>query len=265
MAVYPAAVATSSRAPRGSSPRGRGRHLDWPACQNARDLGGLLSADGRRIRWGALVRADVLTRLTAAGHRAVLAHGVRTVVDLRAPGELVRMPSPFANDPEVEYLPVPVQPDHDPEAGRLMDATDDLVEVYRIIVDRYPAGFAAAARAVARARPGGVIVHCHAGKDRTGILVALVLGLLGVPRATMVRDYALTDRRLVRHYAAELAEVAHDPRRHARLRLFQHTRTSTMRGVLDHLTARHGGAAAYLRGGGLGDADAERLRARLLA
>jgi protein-tyrosine phosphatase len=258
-------VATSSLAQRASTPRGKGRHLDWPACQNARDLGGLLTAEGRRVRWGALVRADVLTRLTDAGRRALLAHGVRTVVDLRAPRELLRLPSPFANHAEVEYLPVPVQPDHDPEAVRVMDATDDLVEVYRVIVDRYAAGFAAAARAVARARPGGVIVHCHAGKDRTGILVALVLELLGVPRTTIARDYALTDRRLVQHYAAELSELAHDPVRRERLRMFQHTRTSTMRALLDHVAARHGGAAAYLCSGGLGHADTERLRARLLA
>jgi protein-tyrosine phosphatase len=188
-------VATSSLAQRASTPRGKGRHLDWPACQNARDLGGLLTAEGRRVRWGALVRA----------------------------------------------------------------------EVYRVIVDRYAAGFAAAARAVARARPGGVIVHCHAGKDRTGILVALVLELLGVPRTTIARDYALTDRRLVQHYAAELSELAHDPVRRERLRMFQHTRTSTMRALLDHVAARHGGAAAYLCSGGLGHADTERLRARLLA
>src|SRR5579884_2201134 len=227
-------------------------------------MGGLRTADGRRTRRVALVRTDNSCRLTPEGRAALLAHGVRTIVDLRTPRELVRFPSPFAAEPEVDYVPVPVQPDDDAEAQAGMDATEDLTEIYVIIVDRYPAGFAAAARAVARARPGGVIVHCHAGKDRTGILVALLLELAGVPRATIVRDYAMTDRRLVEHYADELAAVAHDPVRHERLRIFQHTRTATMRAVLEHVDARWGGAAGYLRAGGLDDADAEKLRERLL-
>ena len=64
------------------------RHLDWNGCFNVRDLGGLPAADGRLTRWGAVVRADAVDRLTESGWAALQAHGIRTVIDLRNDSEL---------------------------------------------------------------------------------------------------------------------------------------------------------------------------------
>jgi protein-tyrosine phosphatase len=75
----------------------RVRRLDWAALVNARDVGGYPTTDGRSIRWGALVRSDSLSSLTPAGRDALIACGVRTVIDLRMPMEIERAPNPFAD------------------------------------------------------------------------------------------------------------------------------------------------------------------------
>jgi protein tyrosine/serine phosphatase len=77
------------------------RDLDWPDCQNVRDLGGLPTADGGRIRSGALIRADSLQFLSADGVDAVRRAGVSRVLDLRADSEVGMFPTPFTNDPLV--------------------------------------------------------------------------------------------------------------------------------------------------------------------
>lgn len=69
------------------------RHLDWQACYNVRDLGGLPLTGGGKTRWGSIVRADLLARLTPAGRGAMLAYGVRTVIDLRGPHEVKEEPT----------------------------------------------------------------------------------------------------------------------------------------------------------------------------
>jgi hypothetical protein len=95
---------SSGKRPR-QYPREVTRRLPWDALVNARDLGGYPTTDGRAIRWGALVRSDSLSSLTPAGRSALLAHGVRTVIDLRMPLEVVRDPNPFgrAGDHDIAY------------------------------------------------------------------------------------------------------------------------------------------------------------------
>src|SRR5919204_5835932 len=83
------------------------RHLDWPDCLNVRDLGGLPIADGGVIRWGALVRADDLCRLTPVGQRRLAEAGVRTVIDLRGPSEAAAA-HPFAAHELVGYQCLPL-------------------------------------------------------------------------------------------------------------------------------------------------------------
>ena len=157
--------------------------LDWPACRNARDLGGLPTRDGGRIRGGALLRSDHHTGLTPASVEAVRAAGVTRVIDLRWAHELARNPSPFAGDPIYLHLPL------------LMDEIDyDFPpDSYAPLLDHNPQRVAAGFRAIAEAPPGGVVVHCHSGRDRTGVLVALALSVAGVAPEAIAEDYALTE------------------------------------------------------------------------
>ena len=85
------------------------RALAWGACLNVRDLGGLSTADGRRVRHGALVRSDQLCRLDDGGRDALVAHGVRTVIDLRTPAEAEKDPDPTWHEQGVDYALVPIE------------------------------------------------------------------------------------------------------------------------------------------------------------
>jgi len=137
--------------------------LTWLCCQNARDLS---SIDGNRVRAGALIRSDNLDQLDDVGLAAVQAAGISRIVDLRSTWECETYPSPFAKDER--WLNVPLTDATDPDV-----ATWDLFEQYRVLIDDYPYRFASAIAAIAAAPPGCVLVTCHAGKDRTGLVIAL--------------------------------------------------------------------------------------------
>jgi len=237
------------------------RALAWGACLNVRDLGGLTTADGRRVRRGALVRSDQLCRLNEDGRGALVAHGVRTVIDLRNAAEAQRDPDPTFHERGVDYRLIPQQDDQlwqQPEwAARTRAERDALV------IDQRAEHIAAMARAVANAAPGGVLIHCLAGKDRTGIAVALLLSLVGVSDAEIAADYALSEGSLAAELEVALAAAADDEARERLVRSYD-ARPETMLATLAHLQTRHGGAKAYLTRAGLSDADIDRIRARLL-
>ncbi len=110
---------------------------------------------------------------------------------------------------------------------------------------------------------GGVLVHCAIGKDRTGILVALILAALGSPDRVIIEDYTRTgEADFTAFHAAELARID-DPERRARLVDRMHARPDTIAGLLAHVDERFGGAAAYLRINGLVDSELQQLATRL--
>jgi protein-tyrosine phosphatase len=238
------------------------RRLAWDACANVRDLGGYPTADGQETRWGAVVRADSLAALTPAGRDALLAYGVRAVVDLRLPAEIAERPNPFAEpgDHGVAYSNVSLI---DPAAGFPPD-TFTLAESYLWNLDRFSGQVAAAVAAVANAPSGGVLFHCAAGKDRTGWISALLLALAGVPDREIADDYALTaeclrsrNQQWLEHGPGDRAE------REAMLARYAPT-VEVMLEVLAGLRRRYGGVEAYLRAAGVTAEDLARVRARLL-
>ena len=172
------------------------RDLDWDGCRNVRDLGGLPTADGGRIRPGALVRADSLQCLTARGWAALEAHGVRTVIDLRNDDEVGEDEAPRPPGVTTVHFPLDGVEDtdfwdvwmHRPEFGT--------PHYYRPWLKRFPERAAHVLEAIARAQPGGVVVHCVGGKDRTGLVTMLVLALAGVPPELAAEDYALSGERI---------------------------------------------------------------------
>jgi protein-tyrosine phosphatase len=237
------------------------RALAWDACLNVRDLGGLTTRDGRRVRRGALVRSDQLCRLSDGGRAALLAHGVRTVIDLRNAAEAQRDPDPTLHEQGVDYRLIPQQDDQlwqQPEWVARTRAERDA-----LVLDQRGEHITAMARAVASAAPGGVLIHCLAGKDRTGIAVALLLGLVGVSEADIAADYALSEMSLAAELKVALA-AAPDEEERARIVRSYDARPETMLATLAHLQTRHGGAKAYLTRAGLSDADIDRISARLL-
>jgi protein tyrosine/serine phosphatase len=238
---------------------GRTRVLSWERCLNVRDLGGLPTRDGRRTRWGALVRADSLCRLTDAGLAAVRAHGISTILDLRGAAEVASQPGPFgAGAADVTVLHFPIE-SH-------VNTVEGAPAGYALTLDANQALVAAAATAIARAPDGGVLFHCHAGKDRTGIVAAVLLALAGVPDDLIVEDYLVLGdfEAIAREWVRWIVEHTDDPAERARLLRGAPPDPDVMRALLRHLQDRHGGAERYLVTGGVDAEDLRRLRERVV-
>ncbi|NUS05242.1 MAG: tyrosine-protein phosphatase [Nonomuraea sp.] len=232
---------------------GTPRTLGWPGCGNVRDLGGLPIAGGGRTRPGVLVRGD---RPRESSVAAMLAHGVRQVVDLRSHAERAADPGP--PEPRIVWRHVPVLREED---AVLEEMADTLTGIYRAILTHGARSLAAVVSAIAHAPPGATLVHCHSGKDRTGLAIALTLTLAGVSPEDVAADYALTAARM--SLGPHLAALGSEAQRARSRRLFAEVRADTMLAGLAHLDDRYGGATAYLLEGGLPPEDVSLLRARL--
>jgi protein tyrosine/serine phosphatase len=244
------------------------RTLAWDGCLNARDLGGLPLDGGGETRFGAVVRADSVRALSDEGWRTLAAYGVSRIVDLRQHEELAADPP---RQLEVEVVHVSVLPEEDdpdwPEIDAAALAAKDGVAfthaLYAQFLRRYPARFAEAVAAVGDAPPGAVVVHCHGGKDRTGLVSALLLRLAGVPASAVAADYALSAGHLRSRHDPWIAAAGDDAERERRERICA-TPEASMAQVLAELDAG-GGAAAYLLAAGATAAQLGRAAGRLAA
>ncbi len=226
------------------------RHLRVPGTRNLRDVGGYPAGAGRQVRWRTLFRTDALDQLPERSIDRLLDLGVRQVIDLRWPHELAVAPSVFAAHPTVAYRSIPLlDDDPTPMVG--------LAGTYRYILDHRGAQLAEVVRAVLR--PGGtpVVIGCSAGKDRTGVVIALLLAAVGVAPEVIAEDYHLSaalfarpvdDEHLVDWRAAPITVEC--PPEH-------------ILGALDHLDRRHGGPDGLLRTLGLSDDELSALADRL--
>ena len=244
----------------------RSRDLDWDGCLNVRDLGGHRTTDGGETRFGEIVRADSIRQLSDTGWRAAVDYGVRTVVDLRMDAELEADP-PAELPVDVLHLPFFYEDEEafaevEAASAAAADTASATREVYLVFLERFRANVAAAFAAVARAPDGTVVVHCMGGKDRTGLLVALLLRVAGVDDAQVAADYSVSEERLRPRHEAWLAEAGTDAERE-RVRRIAATPAESMLGVLTELERRYGSVEDYLRAGGLGDEELELVRKRL--
>jgi protein-tyrosine phosphatase len=241
----------------------RSRHLNWQQCYNTRDLGGLPTKRGKETCWQAVIRSDNLSRLTEQGQQALLDYGVRTIIDLRPPQEVAKWPSAVieSRDHPVAYLNLPIEKYY-PHVSALITQAKSRGEVYCIILDHYPDLFVEIMRAIAKAQPGGIVVHCHAGKDRTGIVSALLLGFVGVPADIIAADYAESQVRL---QSLEPKTISGIEDGEGRDFWQQPTATKEMMVLmLEHIDKHYGGAEKYLQASGLSSADADQLKSRLI-
>lgn len=241
------------------------RRLDLSGCFNFRDLGGYPTSDRRRILWRRLFRADGLTRLDSSDCAMLAEIGLATVIDLRTHQELdARGRFPEVSF-ELEYHHIP-----------LADVLPSETELPRyaepaFVTDRYRQLFAEGSASIRLALgvlggPGSLpaVFHCSAGKDRTGVLAALVLGFLGVPDEVIVEDYALSGEvmsRLLERLKTEFAENEQTIERYAPAVTSVHP--ESMADFLASLRAEYGGFVELAATLGVSDA-VERLRESVL-
>ena len=245
------------------------RTLIWDGCVNVRDLGGIPTEDGGRTRFGAVIRSDNIRALTDDGRRALGRHGVARIVDLRWPEERAEDP-PGELDVEVVYVSV-VGPslaasrDYLRTLDAHVDSVDDVADHYAWsyvdFLERNRDRFGLALAAVADA-DGPVVIHCMGGKDRTGLVAALMLRLAGVSRDEIGRDYSLSGPNLAGTLESWLAD-APDERERRRREKLSGTPAIAMTRVIAEIEDRHGSVAGYLAAAGLQPEQIERLRERL--
>lgn len=238
------------------------RHIEFERLHNFRDLGGYRTEDGSTVVWGALYRADSLGKLAGADWERFLELDVRTVIDLRYPWEIEakgRVPEPerftYANH-SIEHRPYEqagIDPDTDPWrylADRFAEVAEDGVAEIRGAIELLAEG------------PGPAVFHCASGKDRTGLIAALVLTLLGVDEEQILADFALTELATAR-LAADW-HAAH-PGRTLRWPSYGRAPAEVLRLTLADLATRYGSVHAYLADEvGITPATTERLRERFL-
>ncbi|GIH11145.1 protein-tyrosine-phosphatase [Rhizocola hellebori] len=224
-----------------------------------RDLGGLPTASGGRIREGALIRADSLTRLTEDGVAQVKAAGVRRIVDLRNVDEATD--HPFASELDLYRLAPLIDPAREPDRNK--SAERSLADIYCSSLERNTRSIVEGVTAIADAPDGTVVVHCAVGKDRTGMMVALVLSVAGVPDEVIAEDYALSTECLRADHEEILASITDEALRRKAVERMS-SRPETMTTLLSFVRQRWGGVAEYLQAHGITADQLSRLHARLV-
>ena len=234
------------------------RILDFPSLLNARDLGGYPTMDGAHTRWRSLLRSDDLAQLTLAGLQAFSRYGIETVVDLRWPDEVAESPSPITRVlKHIRYEQISLLT-RTQEEWRVRRADSTAKELWnRAMLEQVRAELKEVLEVIATASPAPLLFHCVAGKDRTGLIAALLLAVADVVPQAIAYDYAastgnLRDAYLKRYASAEPAAIIDAVQ----------CPEEGVHNMLAYLEG-FGGARAYLEEIGMDREHIRRLRARL--
>jgi protein-tyrosine phosphatase len=231
------------------------RILDFPSLHNVRDLGGYPTSDGGTTRWRSVLRADDLVHLTPAGLQALLDFGLRSVIDLRWPEEVAAHPNPLMRTP-IHYRHISLLTHSQQNWGELSGPASR-EEWNRLVLIHTRPQLQEVLQAIAAAPPGPLLFHCVAGKDRTGVVAALLLALADATADAIAHDYSMSaeclrESYLIRHARRDLAETLEALR----------CPPEGAHNVLEYV-GRHGGIRAFLEQIGLSQQEIARLRARL--
>ena len=242
------------------------RRIRLEGARNVRDLGGLPTAHGTSLRRGVILRADNLRALTDEDMNLLTGtHGLRSVIDLRRNVELEAAPNLFRDHETVKYLHMPLF--DDPATPAATPSTPrSLEEIYRLLLDTRSEALLAVLRAVINDEHRPTVIHCTAGKDRTGVVIALILGVMGVSAEDIAHDYALTSEALTDEYLAEARVRAE--RAGYEWSTYQSLLVCPpefMFNTLAYLEETYGGARAYLLTHGFSEKELSRLEAVLIA
>lgn len=242
------------------------RIVPFEGVLNFRDLGGYETLDGRATRWGRLFRSDAMHDLTDEDLLAFRSLGLSSVVDLRSAAEVARTGRGPLELESLRFVNSPVLSDAETEEPREESVFDEsyLARRYLQYLDVGGPAFIVAIKEMTVEENYPLVFNCFLGKDRTGVLAALVLSCLGVDRETIVADYALTHGRMS-HLTEKLRR---DPTQREAIDLtppaLLAAHEATMSSFLSEVDQRFGGARAWVRRAGVAPEQVERLEALVL-
>ncbi|MFI6166555.1 tyrosine-protein phosphatase [Nocardia sp. NPDC051052] len=218
------------------------RHIHFERLHNFRDLGGYPTEDGQVVRWQRLFRSDSLSKLRDEDWTSFLNLGVTTVIDLRYPWEIDRA-GRVRHHQSLAYhnLSIEHRPYDQAALGPEIETGPYLAERFVEVANDGVAEIRRALEVIAEA-DGPTVFHCASGKDRTGLLAALVLTLLGVSEERIIEDFTLTELatgRLVADWRAAY------PGKELKWPGYGRAPAAVMRLFLDALTAEHGSVHGY--------------------
>lgn len=231
------------------------RHLQLSGCHNLRELGGYTNLEGKQIRWSTLLRSDCLDRLPLSSQQKLLEYGVKTIIDLRSSLEVNRDKYALSRTLKIEYLNLPLV-DNREEIETIKQKT--LLEHNYFFLEKRSPAIKTILETIAT-KQTAIVIHCAAGKDRTGIIIALLLALLNVPIATIAEDYQLSERALASLYI--------NLREKAIKQGFSHLLESPAQIIIDtfaYLEQNYGGINNYLENIGIKLETRERLKNMLI-
>jgi protein-tyrosine phosphatase len=231
------------------------RILEFPSLHNARDLGGYPTSDGTTTRWRSVLRADDPVQLTPLGLQALLDLGLRTVIDLRWPEEVAASPNPLPRS-HIHYRHISLLTRSQLSWGHLSGPARR-EDWNRLVLIHTQRELKEVLQAIAAAPPGPLLFHCVAGKDRTGVVAALLLAIAEVVPEAIAYDYCLSAECLRESY---LIRYAHRDRAETLEAL--RCPAEGAHNVLEYV-ASHGGIREFLRRIGLSEPEIGRLRTRL--
>jgi protein-tyrosine phosphatase len=274
------AAPDGSQTPLGSAHAPHSRALGLEGAPNFRDIGGYATTNGRHVRWGEVFRSNELSTLTPADEDKVAALDLAAVIDLRTVDERQRAPSRWSHaPPDIYESPqptlAPVMHTILSDAGTAAGARAGMIAFYQHMPDDYHEEYAAMLHRIASGKLP-ILVHCTAGKDRTGVAMAVLLRTLGVPRRTVVEDYVLTERLVpapaapkpVPPGAAPAAPAAPSPLAQlppeSRAALWR-SDPAYISAALDSIDREYGSVDGYVRRElGVSESEVRALRAKLL-
>lgn len=250
------------------------RQLDLDGAYNVRDIGGYETMDGRRVRPRTLFRSDSLHNLTKGSQRVLVSEGLRTVIDLRQSESVEEQPNVFAGSLEVAYHHLNVMGD-----GPLVEVADASVssmgpdrppEIYAAILDKRREWMGKVVNLLATPGALPALYHCNSGRDRAGLTTMLLLSIAGVPKGTIVKDYALSPRYLWRRTHDKNTGTIHnlhpddfdssDEARRAYDTELSICPPQAMSASIEHIERIYGGVREYLLGGGVTEDELQRLK-----
>ena len=237
------------------------RHLPLEGVYNVRDLGGYPTRDGKRTRPGRFLRSDNIGKLQEAAQQKLVGWGVKTIIDLRFEKEVNSFVHCFASHECVRYHNISLV---NPVVMSNTEERVHLYQFYTFLLDEAGAEFRQVMEILAEQENQPALFHCHAGKDRTGLIAGLLLSLANVAPGIIADDYALTRQYitpLIERWREEAIERGQDLKRFDRDNACD---PRTMLETLKYLDEKYGGAEGYLRFCGVSQGNLDSLKAALV-